>query len=201
MDPNQARGVMNQLLYPIDGAPDLGDATAARLVDNMIEGKLFAAPVTDFAAAIEQTLRDGALHPQTAEVSRRYTETELLDFLRRVAHQLDLRKPWPAPRFTKLDAAQWDTFGDAAVIARVNRPTHQINAAVGFPFDQVAAGDGKLPVLILRLRTGEVVAMMGSVDPRSTTFALLLRGPEDRTEVLTHFRELTGFRADDIVPL
>jgi hypothetical protein len=93
MEQNRARGIMNQLLYPIDGAPDLSDATAARLVDTMLDGKLFSASVADFAAAIEQTVRSGALPAGTAEVSRRYTDSELLDFVRRVARQLDHRKP------------------------------------------------------------------------------------------------------------
>jgi alkanesulfonate monooxygenase SsuD/methylene tetrahydromethanopterin reductase-like flavin-dependent oxidoreductase (luciferase family) len=97
VDPNQARGVMNQLLYPIDGAPDLTDATAERLVDNVIGGRLFAASVTDFAEAIDQTLRAGALHPQTADLSRRFSEPELLEFLRRVARHLDDRRPRPTP--------------------------------------------------------------------------------------------------------
>jgi hypothetical protein len=201
MDQDRARGVMNQLFYPIDGAPDLSDATAARLVDNMIEGRLFSAPVADFAEAIDQTLQAGALHPQTAEVSRRYSEPELLEFLRRVARQLDERRPWPPPRFTKLDVAQWDTFRDATAIARIDRPAHQVNAAVGYPFDDIPAGSGKLPVLIVQLRTGEVVALMGSVDPRSTSFALLQRDPGNPAEVIAHVRDLTGFSADEVTPL
>jgi len=201
MDQDLARGVMNQLFYPIDGAPDLGDATAARLVDNMIEGGLFAATVAEFAAAVDQTLRDGALHPQTAEVSRRYSAAELLEFLRRVARQLDERRPWPPPRFDKLDVVHWQTFGQAAPIARIDVPEHQVNAAVGHPFDEVPTGNGKLPVLILQLRTGEVVALMGSVDPRSASFALLRRGTEDPAAVIAHLRELAGFSADEVVPL
>jgi hypothetical protein len=191
---------MNQFVYPLDGAPDLSDATAARMVDNMVDGKLFSAPVADFAAAIEQTLRAGALPAGTAGISRRYTEPELLDFVRRVARHLDERKPWPPPRFTKLDVARWNTFAGATAIARINRPTHQINAAVGVPFDHVPAGDAELPVLILQLRTGEVVALMGSVEPRSTSFALLHNGPDDPAAVTDHFRELTGFRPDDVIP-
>lgn len=96
MDQNQARGVLNQLFYPIDGAPDLGDATVTRLVDNMFDGRLFSAAVADFAAAIDLTLVAGALHPQIAGMSRRYTEPELLDFLSRVARELEARPtPWP----------------------------------------------------------------------------------------------------------
>lgn len=201
MDQNQTRGVLNQLLYPIDGAPDLSDATAARLVDNMIDGRLFSASVADFAAAIDHTLRAGALDPETAETSRRYTEPELLEFLRRVTRQLDARLPWPVPRFTKLDVSQWDTFGDAPAIARIDRPTHQITGVVGYPFDHVPAGEAKLPVLILRLHTGDVIALMGSVDPRSTSFTLLHRGQDRPGEVIAHFLDLTGFRGDDIVAI
>ena len=128
MDQDQARGVMNQLFYPIDGAPDLSDATAARLVDNILTGRLFSAPAPDFAAAIDRTLHDGVLHPQTAGASRRYTEPELLAFLGLVARELDARRPWPAPRFAKVDVAEWPTFGGATPIARVDRPAHQLTA-------------------------------------------------------------------------
>lgn len=202
MDPNEVRGRMNELLYAIDSAPDLSDKVAARLVDNMIEGRPFAStPVADFADAIDQTLKAGALHPQTAEMSRRYSEPELLDFLRRVAERLDARRPWQAKRFTKLDVSRWASFDDTAVIARVERPTHQISAAVGFAFDHLQVGDDKLPVLVLQLRTGEVVALRGSTDLRSTSFALLHHGQGKPAEVIDHFRKLTRFGADDVVPI
>ncbi|XVV10517.1 hypothetical protein ACQP2X_37600 [Actinoplanes sp. CA-131856] len=79
---------MNQLLYPIDGAPDLSDETAARLVANVNGGRLYSTSAEDFAAAIGQTLRAGSLPPGTAGMSRRFTEAELLDFVRRVAARL-----------------------------------------------------------------------------------------------------------------
>ena len=56
-------------------------------------------------------------------------------------------------------------------------------------------------MLILRLRTGEVVALVGSVDPHPTPFALMHRGPGDTAEVVAHFRELTRFRAEDVTPI
>ncbi len=85
---------MNVLLYAIDGVPDLSDATAARLVDNMIGGPVFAStPVEDFAAALDATMRSGALHPEAAETSRRYSEGELFDFVTRVSSLLAARRP------------------------------------------------------------------------------------------------------------
>jgi hypothetical protein len=202
MDPNEARGRMNVLLYAIDGAPDLSDATAARLVDNMIEGRPFAStPVEDFAAALAQTVRAGGLDPQTAEMSRRFAERDLFDFVTRVSAQLEARRPWPPKKFTKVDVSQWPSFGGAAAIAQVNRPTHRINGATGLSFDQVPAGDAKLPVLIVQLRTGETVALMGSVDPRSTLFTLLYDGPENPATVIAHFRDLTGFGPEYVTPV
>ena len=40
---------------------------------------------------------------------------------------------------------------------------------------------------------------MGSIDPRSASFALLHRGTGDATQVVSHFLDLTGFRPDDII--
>jgi hypothetical protein len=99
MDHNEVRGRLNELLHEIDCVPCLSDTIAARLVDSMIDGRPFAStPVADFATAIGETLKAGALHPQTAEMSSRYTELELLEFLRRVSEQLDSRRPWPRRR-------------------------------------------------------------------------------------------------------
>ncbi|MBU2670228.1 hypothetical protein KOI35_42680 [Actinoplanes bogorensis] len=201
MDPDETRGVMNQLLYPIDGAPDLSDATAARMVDNLIDGRLFASPVASFAEAIDSTVRAGSLHPEAAEMSRRFSSAELLDFVRRVGSLLEERRPWPPPKFTKLDVSAWSSFGQAPVIAQVNRPTLQLTGAVGFSFDQVPAGEGKLPVLVLRLRTGEEVALMGSVDPRSSTFALLYGGTSAPADVIASFLELSRLRPADITTM
>jgi hypothetical protein len=201
MDLDDTRGIMNQLLYPIDGAPDLSDATAARMVSNMIDGRPYSTPVAEFAEAIDLTLRAGALHPQTAEMSHRFTEPELLDFLRRVQHLLEESRPWPRPKFRKLDVTEWPSFGDATAIARINLPMHQLNGAVGRPFDHVPAGEAKLPVLILELRTGEVVALMGSVDPRSKTFALLYRGDTAPADVIDHFRDLARLDEGEIVAI
>lgn len=88
MDQSQTRGVMNELLYPIDGAPDLSDAVASRLVKNVLEGRLYSSTPEEFAAAIKQTLGDGKLDPQTVRISHKYDESDLLAFLDRVGEKL-----------------------------------------------------------------------------------------------------------------
>ncbi len=92
---------------------------------------------------------------------------------------------------------EWPTFGQATPIARIDRPAHQLTGAVGHPFDRA---DDR-PVLLLRLRTGEVMALLGSTDPRSTSFTVLQRDPADPSELLAHFRDLTALRPTDITAL
>ena len=99
-----------------------------------------------------------------------------MSFLGRVSRELAARRPWPAPRFAKVDVAEWPTFGAATPIARVHRPAHQLTGAVGYPFEHV----GRLPVLILRLGSGEVIALLGSVDPGSTSVTCSSATPASR---------------------
>jgi hypothetical protein len=92
----------------------------------------------------------------------------------------------------KLDAQRWPEFANARAIARLNLPTHQIVGRLNKDFDTVTMGERELPVIILDLRSGEVVALMGSLEPRSTTFTLLQRDPGDAADVVAHFCEFTG---------
>jgi hypothetical protein len=200
MDQNTVRGTMNQLLYPIDSAPNLADdAVVARLAEGIFGQRFFTSSTQEFSTAIQSVLREGRLPAQTASLSTRYSEDELLDFLRRLNNYLEERRPWPEPPFVKLDIAEWGSFASAKAIAQINRPMLEVEGILG-SFDSVAAGEQRLPATILKLRSGDVVAVIGSVDARSTTYALLQRDPGDATEVIRRFCELTGFAAKDVIP-
>jgi hypothetical protein len=202
VDSNTARGLTNQILYGIDRVPDLSDEAAlAACADSILNQRHFAYPAEDYAEAIDLTVRAGRLSTDAADISNRFSEDGLLDFLARLARHLDERRPWPRPAFVKLDVEQWNTFAHGKAIAQIDRPTHEINGILNKSFDTVPAGEEKLPVMILELRSGDVVALMGSVDRRSTTFALLQRDPGDPAEVIARFCEFTGFPPEDVVPL
>jgi hypothetical protein len=179
--------------------------------------------VEEFAEAIDETLRTGRLHPQTIKMCEPHSEAELLDFLRRVASLLDRRRPWPRRRFTRLDAAQWNSFDKTRPIARVNRPTQTIESAIGYQLGRLPAG-GDTPGIVLMLRSGAVVALLGSTVRRMTSlsasrcslrsifspssatqsgwgatpFTLWVRDPGNQAAVVEEFRELTGFSAEEI---
>lgn len=202
MDPNLVRGLTNQLLYGIDRVPDLADdATVERLADALINQRTFKQPVEDYFGALSEVLVAERLPAEALESTRRFTEPEILAFLGRLHRKLDGMRPWPRPRYLKRDVSLWPTFAQARGIARIDLPEHQVEGRLNSGFDGVDAGAAKLPVMILELRTGETVALMGSTDPTSTIWTLLQRDPADPATVIAHFRELTGFSEDQLTPL
>jgi hypothetical protein len=201
MDPNSVRGLVNQILYGVDQVAQLTDELVKACADSILDRRHFSHPVEEYAEAIARTIQEGRLDPQSIDMSRRHSEAAILDFLGRLDRHLAERRPWPRPPFLKRDVGEWASFADARPIARIVRPTHQINGILNNSFDEVPAGAGKLPVIILELRSGEVVALLGSADPRSTTFYLLPRDPADPTQLIERFREFTGFGTEDITAI
>ncbi|MBT8224132.1 MAG: hypothetical protein HKP61_17275 [Dactylosporangium sp.] len=202
MKANTARGLVNQILYDIDRVDDPRDRSmAARCADSIINRRHFSHPVEWYAEALSLTLGAGRLSPQTSQMSRRYSEAELLGFLTLLAECLDEARPWPRPAFVKRDIAEWAAFGEARAIAKIVRPMHQINGILNAAFDFVPLGEERLPVMILELRSGEVVALMGSIEPKSMTFLLMRRDPGDPVALITRFCEYTRFSAREVIPL
>ena len=67
--------------------------------------------------------------------------------------------------------------------------------------DAVPTTAGDMPVMMVRLRSGEVVALVGTTDPGSTAFTLVSRDPDDAGQIIDHFCKLTGFPAGEVFPI
>jgi hypothetical protein len=192
-------GLITDIVYSTDKVRDLSSQEmVARCADSMINRRYFSGTAQEYATAIDATLRDGHIPEHALGMSQHHSAAELLDFLARLAKQLDERRPWPRPAFVKLAADRWPEFANAKAVARVKLPTHQIVGRLNKDFDTVAMGQRELPVIILELRSGEVVALMGSLEPLSTTFTLLQRDPADAADVIAHFVEFTGIPAEAV---
>jgi hypothetical protein len=201
MDATRVRGLINQIVFDIDYEPDLSDeAMIERYVDAMINRRYFGSPVEEYAEAMHAVLRDGHL-PRQALVSERYPESELLAFLGRLARHLDGRRPWPRPPFVRLGTEQWASFAGATPIASIDTPMSELQAILNGLFETLPAGAGSVPVILLELRSGQVVAVAGPADARSGAFTLLQRDPGDPAEVIARFCEFTGLSPHDVVPI
>ena len=193
MDALTVDGFVYEVLYAIDKVPDLHDPESQdQYVQSMIDRRYFPGRVDEYAEAIAQTVQVGQLPAHSRDLSRRFSEAEQLAFLAALHERLEQRKPWPRPAFVKIPVERWDELGTVIATARIDLPMHALRGIFNTSFDRVQVGDDTLPVLRLELRTGETVAVIGSVDPRSTVFTLMRRDGDDPASVLAHFLEVTG---------
>jgi hypothetical protein len=197
-------GRIVELLYGIDKVKDIEDPEVIdRYVTFMINRRQLPGTIEEYDEAITKTLQDGEfseyIRPRVE--NRKYSEPQMLGFLRALHERMQERKPWPRPAFVKLPAHSWDQLGLTKAIAQIKKPMSYFQGRFNKSFDMVPVGDGKIPVLLLELRSGDVVAVVGSVDPRSTTFTVMERGDADPAPLIAHFSEVTGIPADQIEAL
>ncbi|MGX6604933.1 hypothetical protein ACWKSP_22800 [Micromonosporaceae bacterium Da 78-11] len=201
MDSLTADSLINSVLYGIDKIRDLTDeATQERFVQFMIDRRYFPDSVDEYAEAIGHTVRAGRLPDTLTDPSRKFTEAEQLAFLAALDRRLEDRKPWPAPAFVVLPVQSMTELADARPIARIDMPTYRLVGLLNHSLDQVPVGVDKIPVVRLRLRSGDEVVIIGSVDPRSTVFTLARIGDGDPAALIEHLREVTGLKPADVQP-
>jgi hypothetical protein len=197
--------LINTLCYTLQFAAELSDpAVLARTADGMINHVGYRDPVEDFYHALTEVTRRGTVDQTALEMARVHSEAELLTFFAAVIATLDERRPWPAPLFVKLEADPWPTSGWTQPIARLRIPRYRLEGRVNHIFDAVPMGEPS--VLILRMRSGEVVALVGTpatdpAHPESTEYALLQRYPGNPADVIAHFCTYSGIDPATVVPV
>jgi len=194
------RGTLNQILYLANHAHDLSDDDAAAFAERMIQHDFFPDGPAVYRAAIDAALADPVLLGEEA-VPQPHAEPVVREFLGKLATALDERQPWAAPRYVMLDVSQWETFGQARAIARIDWSAVRVGNFLRSMFRGVPVGERSLPVLVFRIGSGETLALIGSTEPGVHNVTLLQRDPGDPAAVIDHFREYTGFSEQDVTPL
>lgn len=201
MDDNDVSGLMTLFLYGIDKAPDLGPSIVDLMADDLINQLHYRQPVQDYFEAFAEVLRRGQVPAHAMEGVERYSQAEVLDFLQRLYAKLDQQRPWPKPRFTRCDISEWPSFAHAKGIARIAALPSIIEGAFRSDFSKIPTGAGDLPVMIIELRTGQKIAIMGTTERGATTFTVLTTDTADPAATITAIQELTGLSADQIAPM
>ncbi|MCX5118588.1 hypothetical protein OG992_15500 [Micromonospora sp. NBC_00362] len=92
MDSRNWKGVINQILYGLMFTPQLDDDSASQMAEAMVERRYFGDGPAVYADAIVQAQQyDG---PLIDEIETSHSEQGFRDFLRRLAGELDQRRPW-----------------------------------------------------------------------------------------------------------
>ncbi|MFI9504709.1 hypothetical protein [Nocardia sp. NPDC052566] len=176
----------------LNGAEIVADA-ATDLIDRIS----YVAPVEEFYPALAQVVSAGAVPELAVELAGGFTEEQILDFLGRLVAELDRRRPWPEPALVPVDPQTWPSIGSSVPIGWVDMAISDLEWAVKAGFADVAEGDN--PLLVLRMRGGQLVALVGDEEPNPFRFLVLLPDAEnqhDPAEVAAYLERYAGLRVE-----
>jgi hypothetical protein len=138
---------------------------------------LIASPYADKSAGFYYDGIKAALRSDevlTAAHRTPHAEPVFRDFLRRIRDRMDELRPWPTPPYVRLPLDDWPRFADARAVATVPVRMGDAEQKLLVSAHRLPGG-GEASVLMLRLGTGEEVALVGN--PGIKPMTLLLRGP------------------------
>lgn len=190
------RGPVNQLLYSLSFSRDISEEHISFCADSAVHyttlglgPEVYYKAICD-ALASSEDLADTSL-PQ-------FSHAQVVEFLRALADRLDALRPWPEPRVRPLSSAKWAEFGHAVPIARLQASVLDVTNSLQKGFRPAGDSAPGLDVLMLKLQTGETVALLGRYDWEGEV-TLLTDSVADPATVIEHFIALTGFPTDKTV--
>lgn len=212
----QWRGYVNTLIYGLNLARPPSDAVVTGLVDELIGQRVFNGPVEEFyraAVAALASTEDLATFDYTDDAAVRA-------LLKRAITVLDERRPWPEPPFYSFHPPRWsELLGEAPLVGRIALSRRHLEERVNRPFARVAIpcesdhatagnlpdgtagekpspGTGKVDILVLRLRGGEIVGL--KMDPTNPRRGIDVHTAGNPTVSISALRELAGLDVEPI---
>jgi hypothetical protein len=193
------RGPINGLLYGLIFAPEITDELVEACADAAVGYTVLGDGPGVYYEAIQRAFSSGEILDNLGQLPQ-FDQNQIADFLRGVATRLDALRPWPEPKFIRLEASTWATFTNAVPIARLNASILGVRKILREVFEPAGDAQPKRYVLMLRLVTGEIVALLGSHGPGEKVTVLTEAGGEP-AEVIEHFTAATSFPADKVTTI
>jgi hypothetical protein len=192
------RDVSNGVLYNVQFARQLDEQMVETGARSLLTDPLFdLTPEQEYAALARALESDETL---TDFVPVPHSEQDYRDFLRRLLDRLDAMRPWPELPFRSLPISEWDRFGSARPVGRVNLGFARVQERLHRAFRRVE-GSHRL-ALLLRLRSGSEVALVAPWWQDSNDVAVLSNTPDRSPEqVVGEFIDATTFTSREITPL
>jgi hypothetical protein len=194
------QGVNGGVLYSVQFARQLDGATVDRIARWLLSRPLWDLTQQQEYDALADALRSDA--QLTEFIPERHTEEAYRDFLRRLLARLDEARPWPELPFQVLGMSHWENFAGARAAARIGLSVKKIQERFGRVMVKLTLDGSDRNVLMLRLRSGDEVALVNPWWPGSTDTTVLKRGHASSAEqMIAEFINGTGLDADEIRPL
>ncbi|WP_167461404.1 hypothetical protein [Nocardia brasiliensis] len=176
----------------LSGAQIVADA-ATDLIDRIS----YVATVGEFYPVLAAAVAAETVPDLAVELTDGFNAQEVLDFLRRLVAELDDRRPWPEPALTPVDPRTWPSQGASVPIGWLDLTITDLEWAVKAGFADVPVGEH--PLLVLRMRDGQLVALVGDAQPNPVRFLVLVpdtAAQPDPAEVRDYLARYAGLRVE-----
>jgi hypothetical protein len=194
------QGVNGYVLYCVQFAQELDGTRVDWIAHLLLSRPLWAFTQQQEYDALAEALRSDA--QLTAFIPEPHTEEAYRDFLRRVLARLDAARPWPELPFQELSMSHWVDFAGAIAAARIGLSVKNIHERLHRAMARLTVEGTDREVLMLRLRSGDEVALVTPWWPGSADTVVLQRGRASSAEqIIAEFIRCTGFTADEVTPL
>ncbi len=189
------RHPVNQLLHSLSFSGKISDEHVAFCADSAINYSTLQLGPEAYYRAISEALASGQALDALGQVPQ-FDQAQLAEFLRDVAARLDRLRPWPEPKVRPLDPTEWGAFRSSRPIAQLKDSIGGVSNALQKGFRPIVESSPPTEVLMLRLMTGETIALLGSYGGGAIT--LLADAAEDPASVIDNFVVLTGYPRDRV---
>ncbi|MGX1772561.1 hypothetical protein ACWIGW_10635 [Nocardia brasiliensis] len=187
--------MVDAVLDEIEDAQALGTPNVRRIGTALLERPLCSLTAEEQYQALADALDSGLRI--TRSRSTAYSENEARDLIVAIVSALDELRPWPVPALRPLTENRWTEFARATVLAHLDIPWPQVEAALGQTFHRAPDGTGQY--LPAKLRSGAEIGFLwsGETHQQGTLIvALDVRG--SREAIAEELATSTGIEPEDI---
>lgn len=195
------RTPVNQLLHGLMYEQEITEEMVRWTADAAVKYTSLSLGPAVYYEAIQEALSTGEQLDGLQQLPQ-FDQVRVAQFLRAVADQLDASRPWAAPKFEPINdpGAAWKSFGPATPIARLDLTPIDITNSLRTVFRPITEVEPRLQLLMVKLNTGETVAIQGTYRP-GDEMTLLCEAAFRPDEVIEHFTAATGIPRSKIQPM
>jgi hypothetical protein len=190
------RDAINEILVGLTYTEEITDETVRWNADSAVHYTTLTFGPGAYYQAITEALASGESLDGLGQLPQ-FDQAQIAGFLRALADRLDALRPWPEPQFRQLEVDTWTAHRHAVPIARLNASIREVTDVLQKGFRPAGDAEPGMQVLMLKLATGEIVALLGSYG-RDDDVTLSTDAVGDPATVIEHFTAATGFPPDKV---
>ena len=190
------RDAINEILFGLTYTEEITDEIVRWNADSAVHYTTLTFGPGAYYKAIAEALASGEPLDGLGQLPQ-FDEAQIAGFLRALADRLDALRPWPEPQFRQLEVDTWTAHRHAVPIARLNASVREVTDVLQKGFRPADDGEPGMQVLMLKLATGEILALLGSYGGGDDV-TLSTDAEGDPAAVIEHFTAATGFPPDKV---